>query len=176
MPDYEDTIVGGTYFTTDEEDTDFDPNISAGSMESYSDAHTQDEASGGEVEDASPAVGSVISSQTSLVGTDYGNESDSTSSRSSLPGGQPPMTRLHRQGATDPLPHGCGLPDPVNVSDYSSNDSSDTDSDTSGDDVMYYNCEVEGTSIDDYAKQNHTKTKNIPTKEALVSHLCEVVD
>ncbi len=68
--DFEDTIVGGTYFTTDEEDADFDPGINAFSMNSDSDAHTQEEASDGEVQDASPAVGSVISSQTSLVGTD----------------------------------------------------------------------------------------------------------
>jgi hypothetical protein len=176
MPDYEDTIVGGTYFTTDEEDTDFDPNISAGSTESDSDAHTQDEGGSGAVEDASPAVGSVISSQQSLVGTDYGDESDSNSSRSSLLGGQPPMTRLQRQGATAPLAHECGLSDPINVSDYSSNDSSDTDTDTSDDDVMYYSGEGEETSINDYAKQKHTKTKSIPTKAALVSHLCEGVN
>jgi hypothetical protein len=41
---------------------------------------------------------------------------------------------------------------------------------------MYYNCEGEETSIDDYAKQKHTKTKSIPTKAALVSHLCEGVN
>jgi hypothetical protein len=36
---------------------------------------------------------------------------------------------------------------------------------------MYYNynCEGEEPSIDDYANQKHTKTKNIPTEEALVS-------
>ncbi len=85
------------------------------------------------------------------------------------------MTRLQRQGSTDPLEHGSGLPDPVNASDYSSNDSSATDSDISDDDVMYYNGEEEEPSIDDYAKQKHTKTKNIPTAEALVSKSCEVL-
>jgi hypothetical protein len=48
-------------------------------------------------------------------------------------------------------------------------DSSDADSDTSDDDVMYCNCESEEPSIDDYANQKHTKTKILPTEEALVS-------
>ena len=63
----------------------------------------------------------------------------------------------------------------MNVSDYSSNDSSDTDSDTSDDDVMYHNCEGEEPSVDDYAKQKHTKIKNIPTEEALVSYYLIIV-
>jgi hypothetical protein len=82
--------------------------------------------------------------------------------------GQPRVTRLQRLGSSDPLEHGNGVLDTMNMSDYSSNDSSDTDSDTSDDDVMY-NCEGEEPSIEDYAKQKHTKTKSIPTEEALVS-------
>ncbi len=67
---------------------------------------------------------------------------------------------------------GNGLLDTVNEIDYSSNDSSNTDSDTSDDDVMYHNCEGEEPVVDDYAKQKHTKIKNIPTEEALV---CDVI-
>jgi hypothetical protein len=68
-----------------------------------------------------------------------------------------------------------GLHDPVNVSDYSSNASSDTDSDTSDDDVLYHNCEGEEPSVDDYTKQKHTKIKNIPTEEALVRYVISIV-
>ncbi len=52
--------------------------------------------------------------------------------------------------------------------DNSSNDYSNTDSDTSDDDVMYDYCEGEEPEVDDYAKQKHVKIKNIPTEEALV--------
>jgi hypothetical protein len=77
----EDTIVGGTYFSTDEEDTDFDPDINAFSIDSESDVHTEEDASDGEVPDESPALGSVVSSQqASLVGQDYGNDSESSMS------------------------------------------------------------------------------------------------
>ncbi len=63
----------------------------------------------------------------------------------------------------------------MNVSDYSSNDSSETDSDTSDDDVMYHNCEGEEPSVEAYANQKHTKMKNIPTEEALVRHRMKIV-
>jgi hypothetical protein len=163
----EDTIVGGTFSTSDAEDTDYEPEISAFTFTSDSDANTDEASSGNEVEDESPALGSVISSQASLLGQDYGDTSDSSSS-SSVPFGQPRVTRLQRLGCIDPLEHSTGVPDTMDMSDYSSNDSSDTDSDTSDDDVMY-KCEGEEPSIEDYGKQKHTKTKTIPTYEALVS-------
>ena len=85
------------------------------------------------------------------------------------PLGSSRITRLKRLGLSEPLEHGSGVEDAINISDYSSNESSDTDSDTSDDDVMYYNCEGEEPSIEDYANPKHTKTKIIPTEEALVS-------
>ena len=120
-----------------------------------------------EVEEESPAIGSVISSQPSLLGLEYGNESDS-STTSSLPVSQPRQTRLQRLGCSEPLEHANGLLESVNEIDNSSNDYSNTDSDTSDDDVMYDYCEGEEPVVDDYAKQKHVKIKNIPTEEALV--------
>ncbi len=163
----EDTIVGGTFSTTDAEDTDYEPEISAFTITSDSDVNTDEASSEDEVQNESPALGSIISSQASLLGQDYGENSDSSSS-SSVPLGQPRVTRFQRLGSIDPLEHSNGVPDTMDMSDYSSNDSSDTDSDTSDDDVMY-KCEGEEPSIEDYGKQKHTKTKTIPTNEALVS-------
>jgi hypothetical protein len=168
--DVEDTIAGGIFFSTDDDDSDFELGSNISNFISDSDVGTNDEDISEDGEDASPAIGSVISSQTSLLGLDYGNESDS-SVASSVPVSQPRQTRLQRLGSSVPLEHVNGLHDPVNVSDYCSNASSDTDSDTSDDDVLYHNCEGEEPSVDDYAKQKHTKIKNIPTEEALVRYV-----
>jgi hypothetical protein len=165
----EDTIVGGTYFSTDNDDTEYEPNLSAFCMISDSDVQSDEEDSPEEVEEESPAIGSVISSQASLLGQEYGSDSES-SSNSSLAASQPRLTRLQRIGSSEPLEHGNGLFDSINASNYSSNNSSDTDSDTSDDDVLYHNCEGEEPSVEDYAKQKHTKIRTIPTKEALVSY------
>jgi hypothetical protein len=78
----EDTIVGGSFSTSDAEDTDYEPEISAFTFTSDSDVNTDEEASEGEGEEKSPALGSVISSQASLLGQDYGEDSDSSSSAS----------------------------------------------------------------------------------------------
>ncbi len=71
----EDTIVGGTFSTSDAEDTDYEPEISAFTFTSDSDVNTDEASSGKDVEDESPALGSVISSQASLLGQDYGETS-----------------------------------------------------------------------------------------------------
>jgi hypothetical protein len=163
----EDTIAGGTYFSTDAEDSDFELATSTSNFISDSDVETDEEDTNDEVEEESPAIGSVISSQPSLLGLEYGNESDS-STTSSLPVSQPRQTRLQRLGCSEPLEHANGLLESVNEIDNSSNDYSNTDSDTSDDDVMYDYCEGEEPVVDDYAKQKHVKIKNIPTEEALV--------
>ncbi len=170
----EDTIVGGTYFTTNEEDTEFEPDDNAFFINSDSDAQTDEADTHEEEEEEYPALGSVISSQTSLLGQDYGNDSDS-STTSSLPVGQRRITRLQRLRSDKPLELEHGLLDTVNLSDNSSNDSSETDSDTSDDDLMYHNCEGEEPSVEDYANQKHTKMKNIPAEEALVSYRIHIV-
>ncbi len=162
----EDTIVGGSFSTSDTEDTDYEPEICAFTFSNDSEVDTDEEDSEGEAQDESPALGSVVSSQPSLLGQEYGEDSSSGDS-SSAPLGTARVTRLQRLGSSDPLEHGGGVVDTMNMSDYSSNDSSDTNSDTSNDDVMY-TCEGEEPSIDDYALQKHTKTKSIPTEEALV--------
>ena len=171
----EDTIVGGTYSTSDNDDADFEPETSGftfavDSEDSEVDAQDEDE-SEVDVEEESPAIGSVISSQASLLGQEYEDESES-SNCSVAPVASSRVTRLQRLVSKEPLEHGSGVEDAVNISDYSSNESSDTDSDTSDDDIMYYNCKGEEPSIEDYANQKHTKTKSIPTEEAFVSYCC----
>ena len=170
----EDTIVGATYFTTDEEDSQFEPDVNAFLINSDSDGHTDEDDTSEELQDESPALGSVISSQTSLLGNDYGSDSDS-STTSSLPLGQRRITRLQRLISDEPLELEDGLQDTVNLSDNSSDDSSETDSDTSEDDVMYHNGKGEEPSVEDYANQKHTKMKNIPSEEALVSYCILIV-
>ena len=60
----------------DHEDSDFEPDSSPSSIISDSNVRTDEDESPDEVEEESPAIGSVVSSQTSLLGLEYGNDSD----------------------------------------------------------------------------------------------------
>jgi hypothetical protein len=72
----DDTIVGGLFFSSDEDDTDYEPDLSAYCTISESNVESDEEDSPEEVETDSPAIGSVISSQASLLGQEYGSDSD----------------------------------------------------------------------------------------------------
>ena len=165
VPSAEDTLVGASFNTSDDDDTDFDPDINGFDSDSNSDVITDDSQSEVEMTEDSPAIGSVVSSQASLLGKEYEGESDSSNS-STLPVEISRILRSQRRATNEPLDHVNGLDDCVNMSDYSSQDSSSTDSDTSDDDEMGAE-----PSINDYANQKHTKTNPMPTKEALVSLL-----
>jgi hypothetical protein len=90
---------------------------------------------GGLVEETSPILGSVVSSQASLVDHDYGSDGES-SSVTSEPLSSKRLTRLQREGSVDPLEYEDGMVENIEMSDISDNVSSHTDSDTSDDDVM----------------------------------------
>jgi hypothetical protein len=77
--------------------------------------------------------------------------------------------RLRRVGSLELLEHANGLVEYLYyISDLSHNDSFDTDSDTSDDDVMYFKRKRLEPSVDAYRNQKHANTSDLPSCEALV--------
>ena len=119
------------------------------------------------VDNISPALGAVVSSQRTLVGEDYGDDSE-TSSESSITASVQMTTRLSRAAAVSPFDHVALSDDSDDHSERSHNESSETDSDTSDDDVMYSNRQREEPTIDDGVRLKNSKPNEMPTYESLV--------
>jgi hypothetical protein len=166
----EDTILGGCFEGSDDDDAGYEPERQTCLVLSDSEENTDDDMDGGLVEETSPILGSVVSSQASLVDHDYGSDGES-SSVTSEPLSSKRLTRLQRVGSVDPLEYEDGMVENIEMSDISDNVSSHTDSDTSDDDVMYNPGNAEEPEIDEYASQKHIKIADIPTVEELVCSL-----
>ncbi len=165
------------FSSSDDDDSSYQPAHSTTNSDSVNEGNSESEASGVDSsttlgDNISPTLGAVISSQTSLVGDDYGEDSD-TSNNPSVGHGVHMTTRLRRATSVTPLEHDDGLiEDRDDISEMSHNESSETDSDTSDDDVMYSKRQREEPTIDDYVQLKNTKPNEMPTYEALVSIHC----
>jgi hypothetical protein len=173
----EDTIEGALFSSCDDNDSCYEITHSATNSDSGNERDSDSEASGVDssttlADNISQTLGAIVSSQTSLVGDEYGEDSD-TSSKLSVGHGVKMTTRLSRAASVTPLELGDGLSeDSDDLSEMSHNESSETDSDTSDDDVMYSNRQREEPTIDDGVRLKNSKPNEMPTYEALVSHHC----
>ncbi len=173
----EDTTEGALFSSSDDDDSSYELPHSPTNSDSVNEEDSQSEASGVDSSttlgnNISSTLGAVVSSQTTLVGDDYGEDSD-TSNKSSVGHGVRMTTLVSRAASVTPLEHADGLiEDGDDLSEMSHNESSETDSDTSDDDVMYSKRQRVEPTIDDGVKLKNTKPKEMPTYETLVSNHC----
>jgi hypothetical protein len=98
----EDTIVGALFSSSDEFDSDYEEAPGSYSTNDDDDTNSERELRVFQEEDLSPTLGSVISTQTSLLGNDYAEYSD-TSDSSTASNILHVKTRLRRVGAVEAL-------------------------------------------------------------------------
>jgi hypothetical protein len=168
----DDTIEGALFSSSDEDDSSYEVTHSVTNSDSGHEGESDSESSGvascpTSVENISPALGAVVSSQRTLVGDEYGDDSE-TSSESSVAASVVMTTRLSSAAAVSPFEHVALSDDSDDYSQGSHNESSETDSDTSDDDVMYSNRQRQEPTKDDGVRLKNSKPNEMPTSESLV--------
>jgi hypothetical protein len=78
----EDTIVSALFSSSDELDSEYEATPAPFSSNDENDTNSEGELSEAQREDLSPVLGSVISTQTSLLGTDYYSDTSDSSTAS----------------------------------------------------------------------------------------------